>query len=478
MTATRRDSAGGASLAAALGVWLPRQRWFAGKARAITQVDLVDELVLSDRLVDHLVTVTYADGGRERYQIPLVAVDDGGDAHLRTEGHPPLRDAVHDPASARLLAGLTSRDDVLVTRKGDRVIPEPVGAAAPVPDEMPVRLVAGEQSNSSLVLGDTEIVKLFRRLETGVNPDLELTRALTEAGFAHVPAQLGAVELVQADGSRCALGVRSVFLAGARDGWALACTDAEATGAGAAPGMAAASRDLGAVVAECHVALAAAFGTQPAGVAETTAWADAWRHRALAVLDLAAVHARPLAAPVIERTNEVLEALGALARIDDPGPLVRVHGDLHLGQTLRAPDGTWYLLDFEGEPARPLADRRAPGPPARDVAGMLRSFDYAAAQAARTDSGTDPKRLDWWREELRSSFLEGYLGRAADAGLLPAGQSTQTALLRAFELDKAVYELGYELANRPDWVAIPIGGILRLLDARDGQTTTMTGEQS
>lgn len=450
-------------LASALGDWVPSQRWFQGKARVVTGVRVVDAALLPGEsgVLDLVVEVAYAGGSPERYQVPLVAGDPGtagADAAARLGGLA-LRDALADSEACRAVAGLALGGEAPPTAAGGRVRGLPVAPAKPLP-EGPARRLGVEQSNSSVVIGDA-ILKVFRKLEGGLNPDVELTRALTAVGFEHVPAQHGAVVL-EHDGTETALAVLSSFAAAAREGWALACEEAAAVAAGArGGGFVAAVAELGAVVARLHAALRDSLGAEPAPPGTAAAWAAGMRAGARQALALARARAATPAAAVLEAASDVDARLGTVADLADPGPLVRIHGDLHLGQVLVEEPARWLVLDFEGEPARPLADRRRPQSPLRDVAGMLRSFDYAAAHADRAV----PPGLAAWRDELRRAFLDAYLGHARRAGLLPGNEAT-SVLLDAFELDKAVYELSYELANRPDWIAIPLGGILRVLDGR------------
>jgi maltokinase len=288
----------------------------------------------------------------------------------------------------------------------------------------PVRLLAGEQSNTSLVVGDDIIVKLFRRLgaKGEPNPDAETVRGLWEHGFRSVPEPLGEF---RRDGWDLAVARR--FLAGSSSGWEMALED---------PHVLDELRDLGAVTAAMHVALADAFGSGP-GAGAT--WA--------AAMDLQAERV-PLRDELDPRPH-----YRALAAAEDVGRAIRTHGDYHLGQVLHN-RGDWYVLDFEGEPARPVAERVAPSSPLRDVAGMLRSFGYAAAV------GGLPAE---WEPAARSRFLDGYYGHAPVGALLP---SDPEPVLAAFELDKAVYEVGYERASRPDWERIPLAAVQRLVASR------------
>jgi len=446
-------------LAAALAAWLPVQRWFAGKARVLRTVGLADAAVLEregTQMLDVLVDVHFGDEHVERYHVPLAEPLPDTPEHLVLDGTG-LADATAVPPAAALLGELAVSAAEHPTDAGATIVGRPVDRTrltlgAP-------RRMAAEQSNTSVVFGTGYILKIFRRVELGVNPDVEVTRALTERGFTAVPRQHGAIELVGPGGST-ALGVLSDFVAGGQEGWDLAVTDVARRADPSTSLFLPTLTDLGAAIAGMHGALADAFGAgRSAG--DAAAWTATMRRQAEDVLATAARLAPGATAPVLERREELLHRLGDLGPATAAGAAVRIHGDLHLGQVLRDPAGGWKILDFEGEPVRSLAERRAPSAPLRDVAGMLRSFDYAAA-AAGVAEPLAPQAAAW-RDAAREQFLTGYLATVDHQRLLPP-ESSLRAQLAAFELDKAVYELGYELANRPTWVAIPVGGILRVLD--------------
>lgn len=331
---------------------------------------------------------------------------------------------------------------------------EVLSRIAPDVDAQSVRPLAVEQSNTSVVYDEHVIVKLFRRIHAGENPDVDAVAKLVEFSFAHVPEQYGVLAKPDPEGGQIQhLAVARQFLTGASDGWHLALAslrvimadhlESAASGGDFGPD----AERLGAITGELHRRLADAFGT-------TDALVDTWVAGFRAQLDRVREHVP--ADRISARYDEV-------ARLRTPGPALRIHGDLHLGQVLRADTG-WYVIDFEGEPARPLAERLAPSSPLRDVAGMLRSFHYAA-QVAHHERGEDPDAADLvadWEERARSRFLEGYFGTEGIDSVLPDERSTEL-LLQAFELDKAVYEVGYETAYRPTWVGIPLGAIRRLL---------------
>ncbi|MFG2145884.1 maltokinase [Streptomyces sp. NPDC048696] len=446
------------SLAPLLHEWLPRQRWFAGKGRPVTGFSLTSVTELLPGCLHLLVRAE---------QPSATPAPDPGDVYqlllgVRKVLPPPLAPALVGHACAGPLTGLTVYDalqDPQIAalllerlRTPGRLGPLRFGCDAdvPVPAGLAPRLLAVEQSNSSLVYGDTFILKVFRRIHFGVNPDLELPLVLARHGCARVPAPAAWIQTDRPEDAT--LAVLQPFLRGSQDGWELALralaeqrdftTEAHA---------------LGRATAEVHTALAAALPVVTLGRPQTELLATAMRERLEA-----AARAVPVLRPHVPGLRAAFDAVTAVRA---PRPAQRVHGDLHLGQTLRAAGGQWSVIDFEGEPARPLAERRRPQPPVRDVAGMLRSFDYAARTLPRTpgpgpgprhDERTpQPWRLEW-AESCRSAYCAGY---AAAAGTDPRDEPE---LLRAYETDKAVYEVLYEARHRPDWLAVPMAAVRRL----------------
>ena len=440
-----------------LSGWLPSQRWFGGKGRAISGVTVHLEVALPAdddadvRLV--LVEVASEDGGTDVYQLLL-----GRHAQLPERLEPrrigevdgvALYDAVYDPAAA---AGLLAR----LVEGGELDGVRFTSASDSLSTDRSSRVMGAEQSNTSLVYGEDYILKLFRRLQPGTNPDLEVTRALADAGSPHVAPPLAWLE-TDVDGQATTLGMMQCFLRHASDGWSMATTsvrdlfaegDLHADEVGG--DFAGEAERLGQATAEVHLLMARTLPSRTVGPRDSMAAAaqlvSRLEHALTVVPDLA---------PYADAIKNAYALVGA-----DHGTVdvQRIHGDYHLGQVLRTQDG-WVLLDFEGEPARPLSERTALMSPLRDVAGMLRSFDYAARHLL-AERGTDPQltyRANEWAERNRQAFCDGY---ARAAGRDPR---EQRPLLRAFELDKAVYEVLYEARNRPSWLPIPLGSIERLV---------------
>jgi len=498
-------------LARLLADWLPRQRWYGGKGaridteRGVRVVARLDLLPWGDPGLAMVVVEVRPDGREpERYQLflgtrrelpdrlahaELGSVSDGDGA----EWH--CYDALHDPELAgwlleRLAAGDTLGPLRFHVLPGRRIDPE-----------LRSLVLTGEQSNTSVIYGDKLIAKFLRRAVPGVNPDLELSLALADSGSRNIPQPVGwidlALELEEIEGAgsgpgrptaprqageavagpdgtddngRPDVGERSngygdyagpepitvatvsEFLPTATDGWLLAQTsvrDLYARPSGTSPKATGGdfgpeSRRLGKATARVHHDLATMLPTGRMEPEELERVAhDMIRH-----LIHAAGRVREIE-PYVPALSEVL--LG-LARIDKPVPTQRVHGDFHLGQVMRTVNG-WVLLDFEGEPSRSLDERRAMAPAVKDVAGMARSFDYAAHHL-----GGDPEAAQRWAERNFNSFCKGY---ASISGHDPREQEI---LLRCYEIDKAVYEAVYEAANRPSWLHIPLGAIRRLVE--------------
>lgn len=436
------------SLAPLLHEWLPRQRWFAGKGRPVTGFALVaaTEMLPLDGSAGpgllHLLVRAQQPSPSDHpaddcYQI-LIGVRStlpttlAGALIGRVERGPlagrTVYDALHDPRLADLLLERFRRPGTLGSLRFERT--------AAIPAGLPPRVLDAEQSNSSLVYGDAYILKIFRRVFPGTNPDLELPLALAREGCDRVPAP---VAWFEAPGPEpLTLGVLQPFLHGARDGWQLALT-ALTAGRDFIPE----ARALGRATAEVHTALAAALPTPPLHGTQTRQLIAQMTQRLEA-----AAQAVPALTPYVPALRTAFDAVTALGHRGGGWAQQRVHGDLHLGQALRSPDGFWSLIDFEGEPARPLDERRRPSPPVRDVAGMLRSFDYAA----RSHRPWNPE----WAARCRAAYCEGY---ALASGTDPRGEPE---LLRAHETDKAVYEVVYEARHRPDWLPVPMAAIQRL----------------
>jgi maltose alpha-D-glucosyltransferase/alpha-amylase len=516
--------------------FLHRQRWYGGKARTARAARFVDWGLLRRRpspLFLTVVAVEYTDGTRQHYLLPL-AVMPADEAHGVEERAPHamlalvtgarkglLFDAWLDDQFARALLENIDRREQIGTRRGTIRTEQTTAFAAirgEAHDELRITRMSAEQSNTSIVYGDRLILKLFRRIEPGVNPDFEVGSFLTvKARFERVPPVAAALQYERPGEGAATLGMLQRFVESQADGWAHATDELsrfyDLVGATEPPRLAPPSsftelaaeppprrvqdvmssylqtaERLGARTAEMHLALASdatdpAFAPEPLAredVAAFAADATAQAQKALDALQArvngGARHEGLFSEDVLERARELLGSRERLLRQIGSGPPLefvgaktRVHGDYHLGQVLWA-EGDYYILDFEGEPARPIEQRRAKQSPLRDVAGMIRSFSYAAYAALFAHAAARPAEFallePWariWQTWSAASFLRGYFARTGAALFLPAEPTQRDALLRFFMLGKALYELNYELNNRPEWVRIPLWGIFDLI---------------
>ncbi|MBS2961848.1 maltokinase [Actinocrinis puniceicyclus] len=471
-------------LAELLAGWLPQQRWFGGKGRRIQSVTLASCLATPGIGDDHgeevrlwhvLAQVTYPDGANngeapQTYQVFVgvrrslpdrlrhAAIGDPGTAVPELGGH--CYDGLHDAhLAAWLLERLAARDTVGPLRF-DRF------AGQVLRTDLRGTVLTGEQSNTSVVYGDRYIAKVFRRPAPGRSPELELGLALAVAESPHIAPPIGWAEYADPDlDEPMTLLTLQAFLPSATDGWALALTsvrdlfaaEPDVSAARAGADFAPEAHRLGMATARVHRALAATLPTGWLEGEELEQLAASMRRQ----LELTSRQV-PQLLPYAPGLGEAIDRLAALG---GPLPVQRVHGDFHLGQAMRTVTG-WILLDFEGEPARSLTERRAMVSPLKDIAGMLRSFDYAAHHLLGTMSTLADQppaatelmtvRAAEWAARNRDAFCRGY---AESLGYDPRAQA---AVLRAFEIDKAVYEVGYEAANRPAWLPIPLNACARL----------------
>jgi maltokinase len=418
------------SITPPLDEWIVQQRWFASKAREVAGLNVLKRVQLSEspELALELVEARFQAGTHELYQ--LLPGEPGGVEAL-----------------GALLGGEVSIDGVAFH-----------GGVTPAGHMRPM---GAEQSNSSVVFGDELVLKVFRRLEPGVNPELEMLRFLSAREFPNIAALAGWYEF-SGDLMHATLGILQEFVGEARDGWQLALDDPQ--------GLLTRVGELGTATGEMHSVLASDLDDpafcpeEPSNEALSLLTATIDEQIERVFVDLPD---NPALAPIAGRAAEVRERLQLMSHVGVGGRLIRHHGDYHLGQTLLAlgegggSQSKWIILDFEGEPARSLLERRRKRSPLRDVAGMLRSFAYAASASQLLRGVPAP---EGWEDQAREAFLEAYL-HAVEPSLLPAGRPATEKLLQIFELEKAVYELRYELNNRPDWVPIPVAGIARLLES-------------
>jgi maltokinase len=424
--------------------YVTEQRWYGSKSRTVSHSQLLETVTLRETGPEYalaLVEIRFDTGSHEIYQL-LLACDEGT---LELDG-------LQDPALARELVHAIRGGLTLQGQEGAVEFRTVAGFAGLGREMLYARSVGAEQSNTSIVFDEELILKVFRRLEPGINPELEMLRFLTEHGFANIAA-LGGWYAYSGGPTAATLGILQEYVRGGQDGWALGQEEIRT-----APGdFLARLQRLGAVTGEMHTVLGSeandsAFCPETPSVESLgllTATVDEEIERVFLTLP----EDNEDVAPLLGRGEEVREQLRMLTHAGSPGKIIRTHGDYHLGQTMWS-EQDWVILDFEGEPARSLTERRRKRSPLRDVAGMLRSFAYLAIASGGTHD---------WEEQARATFLEGYLD-SVDQTLLPSGQAAIDRMLAVYELEKSVYELRYELDNRPEWVSIPVAGIQRLIE--------------
>jgi maltokinase len=439
------------------------QRWFGAKSREVAHVGVLGTTVAREEepgLALALVEIRFHPGTHEIYHVPIgvrSARSGWTDAVIATRMGHVLYDATADPRLDAELAGLMRRQETLEAPEGATIEFRSVAeAAGELEHPQEIRPIGVEQSNTSLVFDDKLVLKLYRRLEPGFNPELELLRFLTEHGFPNIPTLEGWAQYLGKP-MDATLATLQHYVESEGDGWKLAL-DSLAAEPDAFLGR---LRRLGEVTGSMHTVLASDASDPAFAPEEPSAEALALL---VATVDeeidevFLSLPDDPVLEPIAGRGEEVREQLRLTSHTGSAGRVIRHHGDYHLGQVLWG-DDDWVVIDFEGEPARGLTERRRKRSPLRDVAGMLRSFAYAAS-ASELERGVAPP--EDWEERARSEFVAGYLGEV-DSSIVPAGQSFDR-LLSVFELEKAVYELRYELDNRPAWVRIPVAGIARLLE--------------
>jgi trehalose synthase-fused probable maltokinase len=460
--------------------FLKSKRWFGDKGREIREARVRDFVPVEwpnskkPFAVSRVDVMT--DAGNSTYQLFSPSTENG---NPKTDV-----DALDDPEFLRGLADAWLKAATFEHDGVGWIIEGEGKTALVVPPKAPIAVSSAEQTNSSVVLNREAILKLYRRIEPGIHPDVEVTRFLTlERQFMHVPVLMGTVRFQDASGTTIA-GMLQEYVQGATDGWtfALERLRAEQSRGGAKHQEGTRpfekdAEDLGIVVRALHETLASGdqgsdFDLRPATPDDVRRWEQngiqtmeaglSMLERAIASKALPRETAKAADA-IMQHRSKYAAAISALTAgiANDAGANTRTHGDLHLGQVLRSAAAQFLVIDFEGEPTRPLRERRARFSPLRDVAGMLRSFAYAAAAGGgskKRNEGTER-----WENDARSAFLRCYYSEThGRPGLLPRSRDNADRLVRLFETEKAFYELQYELAHRPDWVWIPLRALTRL----------------
>jgi maltose alpha-D-glucosyltransferase/alpha-amylase len=512
---------GRAALEQILPAYIQPRRWFGGKARGIASAQIVEAIRVTPAYLT-MVRLAYADGGHDTYMLPLTSAS-GAEAErllselphaaiARLSDGGVLYDALFNETFCGALLDMISEGRQTRAESGElRGNPTSAFERLRGHQELAPRVGTAEQSNSSIIYGDRLIMKLFRRLEPGLNLDLEMGRFLTERGFRNSPPAAGAIEYYADDGRVTGLAFLQGFVPNQGDAWNYTLRTIAQSFVGvrhATPEQTSASpldlagqeippharallgvylapaELLGRRTAELHLVLAsdssdAAFAPEPFDESYRQLVFDSMRSAAGRALQALRRALAGLPGPLRQSGQQVLALEGQIierfrSALDQPIDALRtrVHGDYHLGQVLVSGDD-FYIIDFEGEPARSLAERRNKNSPLQDVAGMLRSFHYAPyavlfGQApGRAFDDEDVRALEpWarlWHRWTGAAFLKSYLATAHGAPFLPRSPESMRALLDIYLLDKAIYELVYELNNRPTWVQIPIEGILQLL---------------
>ena len=504
--------------------FLARQRWFGGKARTVDSVDLLDIVPMQDEGVSAdlvLAQVYYQDHAPDEvYSIPLLREArtrwDSADRSFRLPSTEPLlTDALLEPHFLRLLLKSIERGLVFPGSHGEVrcAATSAFGQlAGPSGAELPPTLLKAEQSNSSVAFDERLILKVLRQAREGINPELEIGRFLTErARGARVPLLAGSIVYYSREALPRTLGILQAFVPNQGNAWEYTLREVaeysvrvaavEGGASEAAPPELASEDDvlkrealigsylsasalLGKRTAELHRALASdstdsGFAPEPLSSSYQKSLLESIMDQAGKVFDLMRGQLSNLPEPdrskaeaLLELRRALEEQLQSFAQASAEGARIRVHGDYHLGQVLCS-DGDFTIIDFEGEPARTLDERRTKHSPLLDVAGMLRSFHYAALQGTRPWLGKEhaAAREHWvrfWRHKVSSRFLRAYLETSEASSYLPRSGLAITSLLNIYLVNKAIYELQYELNNRPDWVAIPLGALLEILGARAG----------
>ncbi len=443
--------------------WIQEQRWYASKSRAVAGIEVIEGVSMRDdpQLFLALVQTRFATGTHELYQLPLTLRPGAEEPEPQAIAHTAdwtAYDAMDDPERLLELVRRMEVGEELEAAEGQFSFHRVQDGAAVLSPEPGVRVMGVEQSNSSVVFDDQLVIKLFRKLEPGINPELEVLRFLTWRNFPNIAPLHGWYEY-EGQALAATLGVAQLFFSDATGGWELALDEIQRDSVGFLDRLG----SLGTVTGQLHNTLAS-DASDPAFAPQEPSQESVSLLMATIDEDIERIFLRlpddERLAAIAGRGQDVRERLAARSQIGIGGRAIRTHGDYHLGQTLYTPRG-WVIIDFEGEPARALPERRQKRSPLRDVASMLRSFAYVTSAVEIQRGGKAPADFE---QQARGTFLAHYFA-TVEPSLMPPGEAAIRNVLSVFELEKAIYELQYELDNRPDWVSIPAAGISRLLES-------------
>ena len=497
-----------------LPAFVAKRRWYAAKGEAVRQAEIADQVEWKPGDRSWLVAavrVASADGDEQPYFLPLTIAFEDADERLLRSLSPVAISRVRQHSSVGILADAFSdegfvravlqavRDGITVKTARGTLRFNPTDAFTRLAGtdfaNLPVSLAGAASSNTIIAVGDRLFVKGYRRLQAGTNPELEIGRYLTDVvHFEHSVPIAGSVDYLAEDGRTATLMLVQGYVTNQGDAWdytlnylghyfeELARGAATATGVDVHNGYVTLMNTLGTRTAELHAAFARSTGDpmfDPVALteADVASWVQSVRKEATVTIDLLAKQRDALAEPLradadrlLAQRERLLARIGAHAKDRSTGAKTRLHGDYHLGQVL-VTQNDFAIIDFEGEPSRKIAERAQKHSALKDVAGMLRSFDYALHAAASAFLAGRPDARDavaqggrQWRQLATAAFLDGYDGTAARSQGLASARAEERRLLELFMLEKGVYELRYELGNRPEWVAIPIAGLVEMLE--------------
>lgn len=485
-----------------ISAFLLKQRWYRAKAKNILNLRIADVIASSADTWLIIAAIGYQDGETAHYIIPLTSCENGGGPALNG-----LYDGLQSPEFRQSLLDAIATESSF-KGEGGQFSAAHTSVFQPTSERLQSTVSRAEQSNSSIIFGQKYILKVFRKIESGINPDIEIGTFLTEHGFRNTPAVLGLLEYRPVSGEGMQAGILMQFVPNQGDAWKYTLEslagffertretapaletrhpldlDIDAAAVSVIGDYVASARLLGKRTAEMHRALTPeradpAFEPEPSTSDYVTHLAGEFNQQADITFDLLRDKQNMLsgvaaedAAALLAKEDDVRNRLNALGDRHIEAVRIRHHGDYHLGQVLWT-GNDFMIIDFEGEPARPLAERRVKTFAMRDVAGMVRSFSYAAYAAIPQAGDSHEAHESWaeyWGAIVGAEFLKSYFGTAANAAFVGSSQEERRLLFDAFLLQKALYEVAYELNNRPDWVRIPLRGILNLIGDRNRRT--------